>query len=89
MAVEAVTDLWWTVRDKRGFTNETVNSAILAIEPPGEETHEARWLALGYEVHWDDDDRCYHIVHGPVVVMAPTVQAVDAWIAAQKKEKNR
>jgi hypothetical protein len=93
MAVEKVTDLWWTVRDARGFTNETVNSAILSIEPPGEETHEERWDALGYRVEWSErEPRAYEIRtvgccphDNDCLARLSTIADVDAWIAAHGK----
>jgi hypothetical protein len=69
-------------------------AAIRAIEPPGEETHEERWLALGYRVEWSErEPRSYEVRRvgccprdNDCLARLPTVHAVDAWIAAHKRE---
>ncbi len=75
-----------------------VLAAILAIEPPGEETHEERWRAQGYDVKWNDLHRKYEVkwVEETTALssvdrsycskLLPTVQAVDEWIAERGKE---
>jgi hypothetical protein len=59
------------------------------------ETHEERWAAAGWHVEWSDEARCYLVCRRQSmwsderteVSNAPTVQAVDAWIAAHGKDK--
>jgi hypothetical protein len=67
--------------------------AIRAIEPE-KGTHEERWAAAGWPFKWSDDHRAYiverdwYIPFDRMGVLAlPTVQAVDAWIAARGKDK--
>jgi hypothetical protein len=67
--------------------------AIRAIGPQQEGTHESRWLAFGWVVRWSDESRDYLVCRdlpsgdheSDSWHHAPTVQAVDAWIAARKE----
>jgi hypothetical protein len=92
-AVEAVEHVNMFAIGKRSARQIAVD-AIRAIEPEMG-THEARWAALGYFVEWSDLHRAYRIGSLPtpggegtfmLYATEPTVQAVDAWIAAREKE---
>jgi hypothetical protein len=82
-AVEAVRRqvlLYGVVKD------DVVCAAIRAIEPE-KGTHEERWAAAGWPFKWSDDVRAYVCPVGDITGLPslPTVQAVDAWIAAHGK----
>ncbi|MCK9358070.1 MAG: hypothetical protein M0R22_13145 [Dehalococcoidia bacterium] len=95
MAVEAIGRAALSL----GHVDVGIMDAIRAIEPPGEETHEERWAAAGWPFKWSDDVRGYHVLTGKATdgavmwcgpdagwhTVLPTVQAVDAWIAAHGK----
>jgi hypothetical protein len=85
-ACAKVEELWWSLRDSRGFDHLTVQEAIRAIEQE-KGTHEERWAAAGWPFAWDDDVRAYVCPVGEITGLPslPTVQAVDAWIAAHGK----
>jgi hypothetical protein len=97
-AVEAVEDC--DAIDQTALGNPLIRQgdavdAIRSLAKEEHETHEARWAALGYFVEWSDLHRAYRIGSLPtpggegtfmLYATEPTVQAVDAWIAAREKE---
>ena len=91
-AVEKAKDTW----HDEGREFAAALAAIRAIEPEAKGTHEERWAKAGWPFKWDDDRRAYAIgrdwyVTGDAmgVLALPTIQAVDAWIAAKGKEIDR
>jgi NTP pyrophosphatase (non-canonical NTP hydrolase) len=75
--------------DGERMTHAEILAAIRAIEP-GKGTHEERWAAAGFPFEWSDEIREYQLLTPDRKMMldsCPTVQAVDAWIAAHGTDK--